>query len=280
MKKRQTNAQFLSLLATLSLSFSQLSCSSGSNSAKDVGAKNPVADGPQNDLDAVPDDGPFRSWKYEWESDVSDAKLKPCDAGKPFANGKCYNEVHFTDESITLKSPNETFTFLEAGKPLTPFVLEHYVFSKEDGGDFILINERLASINSRTGFLQRYWFLPSKIRVSKTEDKRDLSKAVFLAAEFPLAMSYGSTKTDQFGFPESIYFKGSISLCGKTVPLPLTQKTIESTCDYVLGSGGGFGFQSAYGRTLLEIEVLETTLPERRAHWMAIGNTDGLRGSL
>ena len=266
------------LLAILSLNFSQWSCSSGSNAAKEIGSQNPVAGGPQNDSDALPDDGPFKSWKYEWESDVSDARLKPCAAGKPFANGKCWDEVHFSSESISLKNPGESFTFLEAGKALTPFILEHYVFSAVDGGDFILLNERIANINSKTGLWQQYWFLPMKIRVSKTGDYRDISKSVFLAAEFSLVSSYSETRTDQFGFPELTFFKGSISLCSKNLPLPVTVGAIESACNPVPGSSEPYFIESPYGRASFSPEVLKTTLLERRATSFSIGNTYGLRG--
>lgn len=265
------------LLLLFPLSSSLGACSSGRKTSKEIGSEIPLAGGPQDGPAVVPDEGPYASWTQEWESDVSDAKLKPCEAGKPFANGKCWDEVHFSSESISLKNPGETFTFLEAGKTLIPFILEHYVFSEEDGGDFILINERLANIHSRTGFLQRYWFLPMKIRVSKTVDKKDLSDAVFLAAEFPLTMSYGASKSGPFGFPESTFFNGSISLCGHTVPLPITQKSIESSCEEVLGSSRDFRFSSAFGSTSLNLEALETNLSERRAYWLNIGNTDGLR---
>jgi hypothetical protein len=272
------NHQILALLGIVLFSFSQLSCSSGSNSAKRIENQVPVAGGPQNDSDDVPEDGPYKSWKYEWESDVSDAKLKPCEAGKPFANGKCWDEVHFSSESISLKNPGESFTFLEAGKALTPFILEHYAFSGVDGADFILLNERIANINSKTGLWQQYWFLPMKIRVSKTGDFRDLSKSVFLAAEFSLVSSYSETRTDQFGFPELTFFKGSISLCSKILPLPVTVGAIESACNPVPGSSESYFIESPYGRASFSAEDLKTTLLERRATSFSIGNTNGLRG--
>lgn len=278
MKRHQTTSLQVCARLAISLScFSVWSCSSGSNVAKDIGNQVPSAGGPQNDSDAVPDEGPFRSWKYEWESDVSDQKLKPCEAGKPFANGKCWDEVHFTSESISLKNPGETFIFLEVGKPLTPFVLEHYVFSEESGDDFILINERIAKIKSKTGLWQEYWFLPMKIRVSKTVDYRELSQSVFLAAEFSLASTYSETKTDQWGLPELTFFRGSISLCGKNLPLPATYGAIESACNPVPGSTEPYFVESPYGRVSYNVEQLKTTLLDRRVTSFSIGKIYGLR---
>lgn len=275
--RNQTHKCFSSFFALAAVSFLQLSCSSNTGSAKDTDPKNPDGQMPQTDLEAVPDDGPYRSWKYEWESDVSDEKLKPCGAGKPFANGKCFDEVHFTSESISLTKSGETLTLFEAGWPLNSFILDHYKFSEEEGDSDVLINERIANINAKTGLWARYWFLPLKIKVSKTADKKDLSKAVFESAEFLLSFSYGTEKIGQFGLPESTYFNGSISLCGKTIRLPLTQKSIEETCKTALGSASEFKFVSAFGEVLAKIESLETVLADRRAHSIEIGNTRGVR---
>lgn len=273
MKSPRNNKGSAFLLLSMAVGLVMVSCSSGSNSGDNDGQKKTRGNGSQ---DALPV-SPFNDWKDEWESDVSDAKVKPCPAGKAFAAGTCFDEVHVTSKRIALSRPGETFTFVEAGRTLSPFILANYTFSEDRGDSFILINERLSSIQSRTVWLGRYWFLPVKIRVSRTNNPKDLSKAVFLGAEFPLASSHGTAERDAYGLPVLVYFKGSVTICGETVALPLTQKTLEASCDASVGSAEEYGFESSYGSTRAYLETPKEKLSERRMYSLAIGDTAGLR---
>jgi hypothetical protein len=202
-----------------------------------------------------------------WASDIDDSTVKPCPAGKAFANGKCFDEVHI-GARITLKNLGEEFVFAEAGKPLSPFILKHYTFSEEKGDTFVLINERLNRLANENGFfVPHHIFLPLEIEVSNTGNPKDLSKAVFLGAEFDLSFSFGMEgKKDSMGFPESAFLKGSVDACGKTLPLPLTQKVIESQCSVAVGTADVFYTTSPFGKADLDLEVLETTLDARRVY--------------
>jgi hypothetical protein len=207
-----------------------------------------------------------------WGSDVSDERVKPCPMEKIFANGGCYDEVQISESRISLNRGGESLTLFEAGKTLLPFILEHYRYSSlASDGSMILINERLARLDPWISFGNRYWFLPDRIRVSPTENLKDLSDAVFLGATFPLAFHYGTTALDPLGYPLFWFVKGTASLCGKVFSLPVTQGAYESRCRTVIGSADPIQETQEWGEVTFKLEALQTTVAARRVYQLELG---------
>lgn len=267
----------LPLMTSLVLALFLWSCSSGGGSGKKEEPKDPDGTPSTGEAEAIPEEVPFPPWKGAWDSDVADEKIKPCAPGQAFAAGKCFDEVHFTNGSISLTRPGETFTFVEVGRPLSRFILDNYTFSEKWDESFILINERIVNMRINAGLYYRYWFLPERIKVSATHDPRDLSSSVFEGAEFPLSSDNGGVLVDANGYPQPHYFRGSIHVCAHKVALPLIQMDVEANCNTSIGSSGDFQFKSTLGDVLLEFESMKTTLARRQADWIEVGDTYGLR---
>lgn len=195
----------------------------------------------------------------KWRSDITDAVVTPCANGQIFAKGTCFDELNFSEDRLELKSPGTSFVVFSRGQPMGSDLANLYRYSSGYSSDrklqprssMKIVNEGISRLkNYNYLFLgYPYWFLPLEMEVSQDGDGRDLSSEKISLVEFPLNFSFGFGSS---GMPAREWSaRGTATFCGKSMPLPVTQKNLEEACNQNIGSATTVTLNSAAGGSLV-----------------------------
>jgi hypothetical protein len=275
---RKTRLTRLATQALLSLSLPLSACSSKGGSGDESptatptpgASSGPGSGGPNSNSDALP--------AMEWTSDIRDAVVAPCTDAQVFARETCWDEVNFNETRLALRRPGEEFVVFEGSKPLSPAMAKLYRYkgpsylqhSLWTGDSQSLLSEGIERLREKPIYaLHRYWILPEEIIVSKMEDGRALKDELAVSVEFPLSFNFGYSLTSESGSARNWMAKGTATLCGKALALPLLQKDVEVACGIEIGAKSQVDLTHANGSSIrVDFVGSNSDLAQRWVHYI------------
>lgn len=174
----------------------------------------------------------------EYESDVRDARVPACDKTQPFALETCFDRIVWSDQGdLAFEGAAGRLEVLLKGGVIAPKVAAQYVFASNDGDGNRVVFDRVMALQ-KANPMRGYWALPAHLKMRLPADRGNALTGRLQEGEFSMGVW--------------VPYPGTATLCGKALPLPLTQATFEEACQVQVGDSYEYHLTTPQGTVHLQ----------------------------
>jgi len=152
-------------------------------------------------------------------SDVEDTSIISCQKYEPFALGRCWDSIYFSDQGeFALVNKSDNLRVVAVSGAVDAAVLSRYSGLADQSGVLKLTNSRIEQLKKNGS--RDYWFLPLHMAIASQTFDDGRKHATLVEASF---------RTGQWK-----QFKGRARLCNKEFELPIKRPEFEAACKVTL----------------------------------------------